>query len=112
MNVVAREAVRGVEVISALKESGIGIVVALPDIVTSDHLLWPISQDPEFRLIRICKEDEGVSICAGLAFAGRRAVLLMQHTGLLDSLNAVRAIDRRADSGRHGNQACPARRPR
>jgi sulfopyruvate decarboxylase subunit beta len=86
------DTVRGSDIIAAFKQSGIDTVVALPDIVTSDHLLWPISRDPDLRLIRICKEDEGVSICAGLAFAGKRALLLMQHTGLLDSLNAIRVI--------------------
>lgn len=83
---------RGADIIAAIKESGIATVVALPDIVTSDGLLWPIARDPAMRLIRVCKEDEGVSICAGLAFAGARSLLLMQHTGLLDSINAIRAI--------------------
>ena len=69
-----------------------GFVAALPDITTSDALLWPISRDPDFRLVRVCKEDEGVAICTGLAFAGRRSVLLMQQTGLLDSINAIRAV--------------------
>jgi len=88
----AGNAILGADIIAAIKESGIATVVALPDIVTSDRVLWPIARDPELRLIRVCKEDEGVSICAGLAFTGARSVLLMQHTGLLDSINAIRAI--------------------
>lgn len=83
---------RGSDIIAAFKAARVGFVVAVPDIVTSEHLLWPISSDSEFRLIRLCKEDEGISICAGLAFCDRRAVLLMQQTGLMDSLNAIRAI--------------------
>lgn len=83
---------RGVEIIAALKAARVTHVAALPDITTSAGLLWPLSEDPDLRLIRLCKEDEGVSICAGLAFCDQRAVLLMQQTGLLDSLNAVRAI--------------------
>ena len=75
-----------------MADAGVRFVAALPDIVTSDGLLWPLSRDSRFRLIRLCKEDEGVSICTGLAFTGHRAVLLMQQTGLLDSLNAIRAI--------------------
>ncbi len=84
--------VRGAEIIAAIKRSGISTVVALPDIVTSDQLLWPISRDPELRLIRVCKEDEGVSICSGLGYAGVASLLLMQHTGLLDSLNCIRGV--------------------
>lgn len=85
-------AVSGANIIAAIKSSGISTVVSVPDIVTSDRLLWPISRDPWFSLVRVCKEDEGVSICAGLASANKRALLLMQHTGLLDSLNAIRVI--------------------
>ena len=84
--------VRGADIIAAVKASGIATVVSVPDIVTSDGLLWPIARDPSLRLIRVCKEDEGVSICAGLSYTGTRAVLMMQHTGLFDSLNAIRAI--------------------
>jgi sulfopyruvate decarboxylase subunit beta len=85
-------AIRGSDIIAAVKRCGIATVVALPDIVTSDAVLWPVARDPALRLVRVCKEDEGVSICAGLSFTGTRALLLMQHTGLLDSLNAIRAI--------------------
>ena len=81
---------QGAAIIEAIKESGIEFVVALPDITTSQGLLLPIAQDPSLRLIRVAKEDEGVSICAGLSLCDKRAVLLMQNTGLLDSINSVR----------------------
>ena len=83
---------RGAAIIAELKKAGIEFVVAVPDIVTSDGLLWPLSRDADIKLVRICKEDEGIAICTGLAFAGRRAVLLIQQTGLLDSINALRAV--------------------
>ena len=82
----------GSGIIAELKKARIQVVAALPDIVTSDGLLWPISRNSDFRLIRVCKEDEGVSICAALSYTGTRALLLMQQTGLLDSLNSIRAI--------------------
>jgi sulfopyruvate decarboxylase subunit alpha len=85
-------AVAGSEIIAALKQANIEFIVALPDIVTSQGLLWPIARGNDFKLVRLCKEDEGVSICAALALAGHRAALLMQHTGLLDSINAIRGI--------------------
>ena len=83
---------RGAEIIARLKAAGVREIVALPDIVTSDGLLWPISRDPEFRLTRVCKEDEGVSICAAMSYNGTRAVMLMQQTGLMDLLNVIRAV--------------------
>ena len=82
---------QGAAIVEAIKQSGIEFVVALPDITTSQGVLLPIAQDPNLRLIRVAKEDEGVSICAGLSLCNKRAVLLMQNTGLLDSINSVRA---------------------
>lgn len=82
----------GADVIVAIKASRVSVVFSVPDIVTSNGILFPLAVDSELRLVRVCREDEGVGACAGLAFCGKRAVLLMQHTGLLDSINAVRAV--------------------
>ena len=82
----------GGRIIDGLVAAGVRFVAAVPDIVTSDGLLWPISRDNRLRLVRVSKEDEGVSICAAMSYNGTRSVLLMQQTGLLDSLNAIRAI--------------------
>lgn len=84
--------IKGASIIAAIKAAGADIVVALPDIVTCETVLWPIERDPGLRLVQVCKEDEGVSICAALSYCERRAVLLIQHTGFLDSINAIRAI--------------------
>jgi sulfopyruvate decarboxylase TPP-binding subunit len=83
---------RAADVITAIKSAGIRWIVALPDRTTSEHLLKPLLQDPALRVVQICKEDEGVSICSGLYAAGQRALLLMQYTGLLDSVNALRGV--------------------
>ncbi len=80
------------EIIHEIKRAGIRFVVALPDRVTSHYLLKTIMRDPDFRVIQVCKEDEGVSICSGLYCAGHRALLLIQYTGLLDSINALRGV--------------------
>jgi sulfopyruvate decarboxylase subunit beta len=82
----------GAAILDAFAAAQVRFVAAVPDIVTSAGLLWPLSRDDRFRLVRLCKEDEGVSVCTGLAFTGHRAVLLMQQTGLMDSLNSIRAI--------------------
>ena len=82
----------GQAILQALKQGAIEFIVSVPDIVTSDGLLWPIAGDSDFRLLRVCKEDEGVSICGAMSYNNTRAILLMQQTGLMDSLNAIRAI--------------------
>ena len=83
---------RGADIIAAIREAGIEFVVSVPDIVTSEGLLRPLAAADAPRLVRVCKEDEGVSICGALSFCEKRALLLMQQTGLMDSLNAIRAI--------------------
>jgi sulfopyruvate decarboxylase subunit alpha len=82
----------GSSIIAEIRASRIEFVVSVPDITTSEGLLRPLSQSTAPRLIRVCKEDEGVGICAGLSYTGRRALLLIQQTGLLDSINAVRGV--------------------
>ncbi len=82
----------GGSIIREIKASGIDYVISVPDITTSEGLLRPLARETKPRLIRVCKEDEGIGICAGLAYTGKRALLLIQHTGLLDSINAVRGV--------------------
>jgi sulfopyruvate decarboxylase subunit alpha len=82
----------GSAVLAAIKEAGVDYVLSVPDIVTSAGLLRPIAQDPELRLIRVCKEDECIGIASGLSYADKRSLILIQYTGFLDSLNAIRAV--------------------
>ena len=82
----------GADIIRELKTSGIEFVISVPDITTAEGLLAPLEKMASPRLIRICKEDEGVGICAGLAHTGKRALLLIQQTGMLDSINAIRGV--------------------
>jgi sulfopyruvate decarboxylase subunit alpha len=74
------------------KRAGIHFVVALPDRVTSHYLLKGILADSDFKVVQVCKEDEGVSVCSGLYAAGHKSVLMMQYTGFLDSINAIRGV--------------------
>jgi sulfopyruvate decarboxylase subunit alpha len=85
------DVISGQRILDEVAAAGIEFIVSVPDITTSAGLLWPIVDDKRFRLVRVCKEDEGVSICAALSFCDKRALLLVQYTGLLDSINAIRA---------------------
>ena len=82
----------GGKMIAAIKGAGVEFVLSVPDIHTSHGLLRPIAADPELRLIRVCKEDECIGIASGLSYADKRALILIQYTGFLDSLNAIRAV--------------------
>jgi sulfopyruvate decarboxylase subunit alpha len=82
----------GAKIIAAIKQAGIRFVVALPDRTISEYVLKPMLNDPDFRVVQVCKEDEGLSICAGLYCAGHRSLMMMQYTGLLDSINSLRGV--------------------
>jgi sulfopyruvate decarboxylase subunit alpha len=82
----------GRNIIREIVASGVEFVVSVPDITTSEGLLRQLAQMKAPRLIRVCKEDEGIGICAGLAYTGRRSLLLIQQTGMLDSINAIRGV--------------------
>lgn len=82
----------GASILSAIKAAGIEYVLSVPDIVTSEGLLFPIAGDQAFRLIRVCKEDECLGIAAGLSYGNKRALILIQHTGMLYAMNAIRAV--------------------
>jgi sulfopyruvate decarboxylase subunit alpha len=88
----AKVELHGTNILAAIKASGVEFVLAVPDIHTSKGLLFPIADDPELRLIRVCKEDECIGIASGLHYTDRRALVLIQYTGFLDSLNAIRAV--------------------
>lgn len=86
------EPLRGAAIRDAVAEAGVTHVLAVPDLFTAKGLLGPIAQDARFRLVRTCKEDETIGISAGLAYGGRRALVLIQYTGFLYALNAIRAV--------------------
>ena len=82
----------GAGIISAIKAAGIEYVLSVPDITTAAGLLKPISEDNSLRLVRVSKEDECLGIAMGLAMCDKRALILIQHTGLLDSMNALGGV--------------------
>ena len=83
---------RGPAILDAIKDSGVEIIVSVPDIVTSEGLLRLVSSDADIRHVPLCKEDEGISICTALSYCGKRSLLMMQQTGMYDSVNSIRAI--------------------
>ena len=83
---------RGPAILDAIKDSGVETIVSVPDIVTSEGLLRLVSSDADIRHVPLCKEDEGISICTALSYCGKRSLLMMQQTGMYDSVNSIRAI--------------------
>ncbi len=72
----------------ALKACNVEIISALPE-TWLVHLVRMGDEDPEMKLIRLAKEEEGVGISAGAHLAGVKSAMLMQNHGFLASINGI-----------------------
>jgi len=79
------------ELLDALVAGGIELVPYVPDEVLAG-VLTKAADRPELTPLPLTREEEGVGIACGIALAGRRSVLMMQATGMGNSLNAIGSV--------------------
>ena len=89
---MSEEKLSGEKIVNAIREAGVSHILSVPDRTTEKGILRRVAEDHSFRHVRVSKEDETIGISAGLSYSNTRSLCLFQYTGLLDSLNAVRAI--------------------
>ena len=82
----------GRAIVAAVKAAGVEYVLSVPDITTSQGVLKRVVEDKTLKLVRVCKEDECLGIAAGLTYGDKRALILIQHTGFLYAINAIRGV--------------------
>jgi sulfopyruvate decarboxylase subunit alpha len=75
-------------ILGGLKEAGINLVASLPDINLT-QLLQVIQEDHEITHVPLCREEEGIGICAGAYLVGKKCAVVMQNGGLFNSNNAI-----------------------
>ncbi len=75
-------------VIEGLKDAGVSVVCALPESLLK-QVYVKASQDPAFRYIPVTNEGEGVSIAAGVWLTGKKAVMIMENSGLRMSTESL-----------------------
>ena len=80
------------EVLHVLKNCGVDLVASVPCVNLRDLLIL-IRDDPEIMHVPVTREEEGVGICAGAYMGGMRPALLMQNSGLGNSINALASLD-------------------
>jgi len=71
-----------------LRAAGVRLMSALPE-TWLVHLIRLAEDDPDMKLVRLAKEEEGVGISAGAYFGGVRSAMLMQNHGFLASINGI-----------------------
>ncbi len=74
-----------------LKDAGIDFIVSVP-CVNLSKLLNMIDDDEEITHIPVTREEEGIGICAGAYLGGKKPAILMQNSGLGNSINALKSL--------------------
>ena len=76
---------------NSIKNAGIDLILSLPCIMLKD-LLTVIEERKEIQHIPITREEEGVGIAAGAYLGGKKPAILMQNSGLGNSINAIKSL--------------------
>jgi sulfopyruvate decarboxylase subunit alpha len=76
-------------VMQQMKRNGVTHIVWLPDSETN-WLYLLMKADPDLRLVGVTREGHAASIAAGLYAGGRRPMILIQNTGMMESGDSIR----------------------
>jgi sulfopyruvate decarboxylase TPP-binding subunit len=76
-------------VLEEMKKNGVTHVVWLPDSETN-WLYLLMKAEPSLTLIPVSREGQAFSTAAGLAIGGKKPVILIQNTGLMESGDSLR----------------------
>jgi sulfopyruvate decarboxylase subunit alpha len=75
-------------IVGSLRGAGIDLVATLPDINLSE-LLRAVEASPQLVHVPVCREEEGIGICAGGYLVGKKCAAIMQNGGFFNSNNAI-----------------------
>ncbi|MHC1631187.1 MAG: sulfopyruvate decarboxylase subunit alpha [Methanotrichaceae archaeon] len=75
-----------------MKQAKIDLVTSVP-CVNLQELLGLVESDPEIIHVPVTREEEGIGICAGAYLGGKRPAIMMQNSGLGNSINALASLD-------------------
>jgi sulfopyruvate decarboxylase subunit alpha len=75
-------------ILNGLKKAGINFIATLPDEKMLE-LIRAVEKDTDIKHVPLCREEEGIGICAGAYLAGKRTAIIMQNAGFLNSCNAL-----------------------
>ena len=78
-------------IMAELKKCGVRWITWLPDSETIT-MYDAVTHDPDLQLVQVCRENEALGVCYGLQLGGQRAVVMIQNTGLMNAVDALRGI--------------------
>jgi len=79
------------EFCSLLKKNGFDFCTGVPCSILS-NIIFYLSGSTEFTYIPATREDEAIGIAVGAYMGGKRPVVLMQNSGLGNSINALTSL--------------------
>jgi sulfopyruvate decarboxylase subunit alpha len=78
-------------IITELNKNGVTHVVWLPDSETN-FMYQQMMADTSLSLVPVCREGESMAIAAGLWIGGKKPVVLIQNTGMMESGDSIRGL--------------------
>ena len=83
---ISNDAVREV-----LEELGLEYLVTIPESLY-EVLLSDMIEHSSIKILQVCRESEGVSICSGLTYGGKKAAILCSFKGLYNSIDSILGV--------------------
>ena len=74
--------------VQGLRDAGINLVASLPDVNLAE-LLREVEAAAGFLHVPLCREEEGIGVCAGAYLVGKKCAAIMQNGGFFNSNNAI-----------------------
>ncbi|WP_340819312.1 sulfopyruvate decarboxylase subunit alpha [Methanolobus sp. WCC4] len=79
-------------IFKGMNDAGIDFVVSVP-CANLKELIPMVDEAPDIIHLPVTREEEGVGICAGAYMGGKRPAMLMQNSGLGNSINALASLN-------------------
>lgn len=79
-------------IFKGINDAGIDFIVSVP-CANLKELIPMVDESPDIIHLPVTREEEGVGICAGAYMGGKRPAMLMQNSGLGNSINALASLN-------------------
>ncbi|MDY0385595.1 MAG: sulfopyruvate decarboxylase subunit alpha [Methanolobus sp.] len=79
-------------IFKGINYAGIDFIVSVP-CANLKELIPKVDESPDIIHLPVTREEEGVGICAGAYMGGKKPAMLMQNSGLGNSINALASLN-------------------
>ena len=83
---ISNDAVRDV-----LEDLGLDYLVTVPESLY-EILLKDMIKKSSIKILQVCRESQGISLCSGLTYGGKKAAILCSFKGLYNSIDSLLGV--------------------